>query len=136
MRGKASLYEAMAEECIRDEATSLCYELRGYELWCKEVREGIVCPGMHESLHRLVIARPTRMFVPWLYHPCSIPPYIPQPRYWPNGKGAASPARHYEYQNKDIKIAMLTAGNTSIVYIAISLDATDVGSFAVAGVVW
>lgn len=30
---------------------------------------------------------------------------------------------------------MLTAGNTSVVYIAISLDATDVGSFTVAGAV-
>jgi hypothetical protein len=49
-RGKASLCEAMAEECIRDEAMSLCCELRGYELWCKEVREGIVRPGMCESL--------------------------------------------------------------------------------------
>jgi hypothetical protein len=52
MHRKVSLYEAMAGECIRDEATSLCCELRGYELWCKEVQEGIVCPGMRESLQR------------------------------------------------------------------------------------
>jgi hypothetical protein len=65
MRGKASLYEAMAEECIRDEATSLCCELRGYELWCKEVREGIVRPGMHESLHQYPFRLPPITKTSW-----------------------------------------------------------------------